>query len=115
MNPRALLVEMYGAFNARDVERILAAMTPDVDWPNGLDGGRIHGREAVRDYWLEQWSVIDPRVEPVAFTTDADGRMVVEVQQVIRNMAGHITAERVVEHVYEFRDGLIARMEIRSR
>jgi hypothetical protein len=30
-----LLRSMYEAFNARDVETCLAAMTADVDWANG--------------------------------------------------------------------------------
>jgi hypothetical protein len=41
---------LYAAFNARDVATCLAAMTPDVDWANGWEGGRVVGREAVRDY-----------------------------------------------------------------
>src|SRR5258705_9031085 len=46
-----LLGGVYAAFNARDVDRVLAAMHPDVDWPNGMEGGYVHGRDAVRDYW----------------------------------------------------------------
>ena len=56
---------MYAAFNERDIDGVLDAMTPDVDWPNGWEGGRVLGREAVRDYWSRQWAQIDPRVDPV--------------------------------------------------
>ena len=41
---RALLVKTYAAFNARDVDATLAAMHPDVDWPNGMEGGRVRDR-----------------------------------------------------------------------
>ena len=41
---------LYEAFNARDIDTCLAAMTPDVDWANGWEGGRVVGRDAVRDY-----------------------------------------------------------------
>jgi len=32
--------DIYRAFNARQVELLLAHMTPDVDWPNAWEGGR---------------------------------------------------------------------------
>ena len=53
---------LYEAFNAREIDRALRAMQPDVDWPNGWEGGRVHGREAVRDYWTRQWKALDPVV-----------------------------------------------------
>ena len=39
-------------------------MTPDVDWANGWEGGRVVGRDAVRDYWQRQWAAIDSTAEP---------------------------------------------------
>jgi hypothetical protein len=47
---RALLTRVYAAFNAHDLETVLAALHPDVDWANGMDGGRVHGVSNVRDY-----------------------------------------------------------------
>jgi hypothetical protein len=38
----------YVAFNARDIDAVLAQMTADVDWPNAWEGGRVQGRDAVR-------------------------------------------------------------------
>ena len=45
-----LLTNVYNAFNARDVDTVLAAMSADVDWPNGWEGKRVYGRQNVRDY-----------------------------------------------------------------
>lgn len=45
---QGLLTAVYAAFNRRDVDRVLAFMRPDVDWPNGMEGGRVHGRDEVR-------------------------------------------------------------------
>jgi SnoaL-like domain len=42
---------VYAAFNARDIETVLAALHPDVDWANGMDGGGVLGRADVRAYW----------------------------------------------------------------
>jgi hypothetical protein len=107
-----LLRRAYEAFNARDVDAALALMHPEVDWPNGMEGGRVLGRAAVREYWTRQFEVIDSRVEPEGFTTDAEGRVVVDVHQVVRDTAGELLSDGRVEHVYTIRDGLVERMEI---
>jgi ketosteroid isomerase-like protein len=108
-----MLEQLYAAFNARDVDAVLAAMHPDVDWPNGMEGGRLLGRAAVRAYWIRQWALIDPQVEPTGFAVDADGRVAVQVRQVVRDPAGSLLREDTVQHVYTVRDGLIVAMEIR--
>jgi ketosteroid isomerase-like protein len=107
-----LLRRAYEAFNARDADAVLALMHPDVDWPNGMEGGRVLGRAAVREYWTRQFELIDSRVEPEAFTTDAEGRVVVDVHQIVRDTAGELLSDGRVEHVYTIRDGLVERMEI---
>jgi hypothetical protein len=109
-----LLTQTYKAFNQRDVDAALANMQADVDWPNGMEGGRVHGHQAVRQYWLRQWTQINPRVEPQGFRLGPAGATVVEVHQIIRDMDGKLLADRMVEHVYRIRDGLIASMEIRE-
>ena len=47
---RDLLTRTYAAFNARDVDAVLAVMHSDVDWPNGMEGGRVRGHAGMRDY-----------------------------------------------------------------
>lgn len=111
---RELLVIIYSAFNARDIDAVLALMHTDVDWPNGMEGGRMYGHQGVRDYWTRQWGLIDPRVEPVGFRTDEDGRTVVDVHQVVRDLAGNVILDAMVEHIYLIEDGLIKSMEIRK-
>ncbi|HEY7653519.1 MAG TPA: nuclear transport factor 2 family protein [Methylomirabilota bacterium] len=111
---REILEAAYRAFNARDIDAALATMHPDVAWPNGMEGGYVHGHRDVRDYWTRQWAIIDPRVEPLGFEVDRDGRIVVNVHQVVRDLAGRVKADRIVQHVYELRDQLIVSMEIRT-
>ena len=106
-----LLGGVYAAFNARDVDRVLAAMHPDVDWPNGMDGGYVHGRDAVRDYWTRQWRLIDPHVEPRRFALEDDGRITVHVHQVVRDLAGRVVTDQMVRHVYRVESGAIRHME----
>ena len=109
-----LLGSAYAAFNGRDIDRTLATMHPDVEWWTGMEGGYVHGHQAVRAYWLRQWGVIDPHVEPRRFTTDATGRIVVDVHQVVRHRSGTVVADRMIQHVYRMEQGLIRHMEIRT-
>ncbi len=51
-----ILSGVYDAFNRRDIDAALARMHPDVDWPNAWEGGRVHGRDAVRAYWERQFA-----------------------------------------------------------
>jgi len=105
------LERVYAAFNARDLETALSLMHEDVDWPNGWEGGRLQGREAVRDYWTRQWQAIDSSVEPTAFTPSGD-RVAVTVHQIVKDLDGNVMSEGTVSHVYTLRDGLVARMDI---
>ncbi len=103
---------LYAAFNNRDVETVLSAMAQEVDWPNGMNGTRERGKDAVRAYWLGQWEVIDPSVEPHSIEDRADGATAVEVHQVVRDMQGAVLNDRTLTHAYWFEGGLIMRMEI---
>jgi hypothetical protein len=107
-----LIRRCYEAFNDRDLEGALALMHADVTWPNGWEGGWVYGRDGVRNYWQRQWAVIDPRVEPRAFRRDSEGRVVVSVHQTVRDLAGAVLSEQMVEHVYEMKGGLVRRMEV---
>lgn len=113
MTDEQLIARAYAAFNARDIDGALGTMHPDVAWPNGMEGGTVHGHGAVRDYWTRQWSLIDPRVEPRHFETDPAGRIVVDVHQVVRDRAGTVVKDELVQHVYRIEAGLIRSMEIR--
>jgi hypothetical protein len=107
-----LLHAAYAAFNARDVDAALALMAADVAWPRAFNGGFVQGPEEVRAYWTGQWSEIDPHVEPVAFHAENADGVLVEVHQVVRDMAGTVMADEHVGHRFTFDDGLIQKMEI---
>jgi hypothetical protein len=110
----ARLRTLYDAFNKREVDACLAAMTLDVDWANGWEGGRVVGRHAVRDYWQRQWAEIDSTAEPTAVTERPDGTIEVAVHLVARDKEGKVLNEGRGRHVYEFRGDLVARMTIQD-
>jgi ribosomal protein S18 acetylase RimI-like enzyme len=112
-DPQAqLLRRAYEAFNARDIDGALATMRADVDWPNWMEGGRLHGHQKVREYWRRQFDLIDSLVEPRQIEQRPDGRVVVTVRQVVRDRAGKVISEDTVEHWYVINEGLIERMAV---
>jgi hypothetical protein len=107
-----LLRAAYATFNARDIDAALALMTSDVAWPRAFKGGFVRGPEEVRAYWTEQWSEINPHVEPVAFHPESADRILVDVHQVVRDMAGSVIVDEHVGHRFTIDHGLIQIMEI---
>jgi ribosomal protein S18 acetylase RimI-like enzyme/ketosteroid isomerase-like protein len=107
-----LLRRAYEAFNERDIDGALAMMHADVDWPNGMEGGRLHGHREVREYWRRQFDLIDSRVEPQRIEHRSDGLVVVTAHQRVRDRAGNVISEDTVEHRYVISEGLIEQMDV---
>ena len=108
------LKNIYRDFNARRMDAVLATMDENVTWANGMEGGHVHGREEVRAYWTRQWAILSPNVEPVDFAEDPDGKVTVEVHQVVHDLEGKLVMDEMVGHVFQFEDGLIKRFDIRE-
>jgi hypothetical protein len=86
-----------------------------------MDGGHVYGREAVRAYWTRQWAMVNPHVEPVGFHRTADGAIVAEVRQSVRDLEGkplegqtHGLKDKAVGHVFRLREGKVARFDIKE-
>jgi ketosteroid isomerase-like protein len=112
MADRDSLPDLYDAFNARDVDAVLAALAPDVHWPNGWEGGWVNGREEVRAYWRRQWEAIDSHAHPLSIEERPDGRVAVRVHQKVRDLQSGAVTENDAVHVYRFLDGLVVEMTI---
>ncbi len=104
--------QMYSAFNARDADAVLAFMDAQVEWPKAFEGGYVQGTDEVRSYWHRQWTEISPTVTPRSTTVLPDGRVDVEVDQVVRDLDGKLLDQRVVHHVYTFNGEKISRMDV---
>jgi hypothetical protein len=109
-----LLRRSYDAFNSRNIDAALALMTADVNWPNMIQGTRARGHDEVREYWKRQFEVIDPHVDPEKMTMMDDGRVVVDVHQIVKQLDGTVRDDRMVQHVYTLRDGLVERMDVQQ-
>jgi hypothetical protein len=112
LDERDLLLDAYRDFNARRLDALLARLHPEVDWANGMEGGRLKGVDAVRTYWSRQWATIDPNVEPLLIEPDTKGRFVVKVHQTVRDLDGKLLLNTIVHHAYLIRNNLIERMDI---
>jgi ketosteroid isomerase-like protein len=116
-----LLKRIYDRFNARDIDGVLAVLADDVVWANGMEGGHVHGREGVREYWTRQWTMVSPRVEPVSFHRTPDAAIIAEVRQSVRDLEGkplqgktHGLKDKTVGHVFRLREGKVARFDIQD-
>lgn len=110
---------IYDRFNARDIDGVLIELANDVVWANGMEGGYVYGREAVRNYWTRQWAIVSPHVEPVAIQTTDDGVVAVEVIQSVFDLDGqplsdqtHGLKDKTVMHIFRIENGKIARFDI---
>ena len=112
MTARELLTRAYAAYNAQDVEGLLAKVSDDVDWPDGER--RLHGKEQLRSYWAEQWTRTRTHDEPVGFAELDDGRIAVDVSQVVRSPEGTVVSRGRVVHKHRLDGGLIARLDIEA-
>ena len=115
------LERIYEHFNKRDIDGVLAALADDVAWANGMDGGHVHGREGVREYWTRQWAIVSPHVEPMGFHRLADGAIIATVRQSVRDLDGnplqgqtHGLTDKMVGHIFHLRDGKVERFDIQE-
>jgi len=109
---KELIHQLYAGFNARNMDAVLASLADDVAWANGMEGGHVHGRDAVRAYWTRQWAAIDPHVYPLHLTKADDGSTLVEVHQVVHDLQGKLLLDENVLHAFQIQDGRVTRFDI---
>lgn len=117
-----LIKRLYDCFNLRDIDGVLVALENDVAWANGMDGGHVHGHDALRDYWTRQWAVVSPHVEPIGFQYAEDGAIVVKVIQSVFDLNGqplsgqtHGLKDKTVMHIFRMDGGKIKRFDIQDQ
>jgi len=108
----AVLVEVYAAFNARDLERMGRAFHVEVEWPDLLEGGVLHGRQTVVDYFRRQFALMQPEAEIIDITPVGEDQAIVHVQYAVRDAQGGLWSDTQARLRFTFADGLIRRMAI---
>jgi hypothetical protein len=107
-------MDLYGAFNTRDIDLVLPHLHPEVLWHKAWEDEFAHGRDEVRHYWERMWQGIDPQAQPLDVTVGEDGRWTVLVHQVVHDLTGNVLSYAMIEHINRLRDGLIDHMEART-
>ncbi|WP_310485283.1 SRPBCC domain-containing protein [Chamaesiphon sp. VAR_48_metabat_403] len=105
---RQLLQNLYDAFNKREIETIISVMHPDVKWANGLEGGFVYGRDAVREYWTNQFKNIQVQLETLKFETDEKNRNFVTVHQIVKDLQGNLLADMTVKQIFTIENDSLA-------
>jgi hypothetical protein len=116
-NDTELIKQLYEDFNARKVDSILAKLTEDVMWANGMGGGYVHGHKDLRDYWERQWSALNPQITPVSFKKIEEGSIFVDALFSGQCMEGQAQGfkDMPVGHIFHVKEGLVSRFDIQGR
>ena len=107
-----IIKKAYEGFNSRNIDATLSLMHADIHWPKAFEGGYVVGHDAVRDYWTRQWSEINPIVQPLAITERPDGKVEIEVDQLVKDLQGNILFNGKVKHIYIIKDDLLQSMDV---
>ena len=89
-------------------------MSENVSWPKASEGGRVVGKQEIRDYWTRQWAEFDPRVDVLEVADREAGKTDVKIHQVVKNLKGDVLSDTEVWHFYTIANGLIERMDIKE-
>jgi hypothetical protein len=106
--------KLYANFNARNIDAVIAFMTNDIQWANGMEGGYVYGQAAVRDYWTRQFALLSSQVTPLKIEI-GDSTVKVMVHQVVHDLGGKMLSDETVYHYFHLRDDKIARFDIGER
>jgi nuclear transport factor 2 (NTF2) superfamily protein len=112
MEVAGIVETLYQNFNDRNIDQIFLVLHKDVKWANGWEGGSVHGHDEVRDYWTRQWKEIIPFVYPVSIKDHGNGKIEVEVHQIVKDMKGNLIVDGNVKHHFQMESGLIRQFEI---
>ena len=110
-----MLRETYLAFQKRDLKHAMKHIRDDVLWPTPDERSHGVGHDAVKAWRESQFPRKDSRLAPQEILLDRDGfSIVVRCHQLVRDKSDAVVVDRKIEHVYELREGMIARMIVRA-
>lgn len=112
MTTQDLIARAYAAFNHRDVDAAFELMSEQVSWPKASEGGRVVGKQAIREYWTSQWGQFDPHVDILEIVEREPGNADVKVRQLVKSLDGDVLSDTEVRHVYTVANGKIERTDI---
>jgi hypothetical protein len=112
VNTKEVISQAYSTFNQRDVDGTLALMSENVSWPKASEGGRVVGKQDIREYWTRPWADFDPHLDVLEVIDRENGKTEVKVHQLVKNLKGDVLSDTELWHVYTIQNNLIERMDI---
>lgn len=111
-NKDSFFQDLYSNFNDRNIERVIAQMSADVKWANGMEGGHVYGHQGVREYWTRQFTMVSANVTPIQIDNEGD-RVKIKVHQVVHGVEdGKQMADEMLFHLFLLKDGKVAEFDI---
>ncbi len=111
INIQPFFKNLYQNFNDRNIDPVIANMTDDVQWANGMDGGYVFGHDGVRAYWTRQFGLISSAVKPLEI--DEDNNVVkIKVHQVVYDVNRNLLSDEIVYHFFTLNNNKIVRFDI---
>jgi hypothetical protein len=105
---------LYKNFNNRNIESVITNMTEDVKWANGMEGGYVHGHDAVRAYWTRQFTMANANVTPLEI--GAGNEFVkIKVHQVVHDLNKNLLTDEIVEHIFLLQNNKIKEFHIGNK
>jgi ketosteroid isomerase-like protein len=112
-----LIRQGIDAFNRRDFDAALAALSDDVTWERFLSRTEtetplVRGKEELRGVWESQVEAVDLRVEPEEFIAVGDDKVIVPSRMVAHGSGSEIALSARVTWMWTLgEDGLAAKVE----
>lgn len=106
--------KLYEDFNDRQIDAVTSQMSENVKWVNGMEGGFVYGKSAVRSYWIRQFELITSKVVPMEILVKQD-QVIVKVHQVVHDLQGNLIADEIVHHVFTLDRKKIKEFNIESK
>ena len=113
-----LIRQGIDAFNRRDFDAALAALSDDVRWERFLsrtetDTPLVRGKEELRGVWESQVEAVDLRLEPEEFIAVGDDKVIVPSRMVAHGSGSEIALSAAVTWMWTLgEDGLAAKVEV---
>jgi hypothetical protein len=102
-----LFEELYRNFNSRQIDLVIAQMTGDVKWANGMEGGYVYGHDEVKKYWTRQFKMVQSQVTPVKIDAE-DQPVKIKVHQVVHDLNGKLLHDEHIWHYFYLINGKIS-------
>jgi len=106
------IAELYAAINARDLDATLACYAPDARFADGLEGGMVEGRDAIRAHFIQLFETIRVELAPIDLAREPDGRLRARLQVETRGPGGGLWQDDLVTVWYRLERGLIVEQDV---